>query len=338
MLSPPIDQVVDVPKVVAARRMGSYTQIEVKFFRVFAVASAVLAFAIAVLGSWVRINDAGLTCPDWPLCQGQLVPSLHGGIVLEWSHRLVAFVEGFVVLGAIVTGFRARRTVAGVGPVLTALGVIFLIQVSLGGATVLLGNSPLSVMLHWGMGMALLATLTTLAILAILAPAPRVDARIGDGAAPALAAAAIFAFVTMCIGAYVSSSYAGLACATVPACDGTLLGTTNAQLVQMLHRLAAFSFAAVALFATVVAWQSGVARVRAFASVGLALIALQIGLGIANVVWHLPIALREAHAANAGATFLAFVIAAVLAALDTALVGATSGRASRARSRIATNA
>ncbi|MBD5656989.1 MAG: COX15/CtaA family protein, partial [Candidatus Eremiobacteraeota bacterium] len=61
-----------------------------KLFRGFAVASALLAFAIAVLGSWVRINNAGLTCPDWPLCHGQLVPALNGGVVLEWSHRLVA--------------------------------------------------------------------------------------------------------------------------------------------------------------------------------------------------------------------------------------------------------
>lgn len=310
-----------------------------KLFRGFAVASAVLAFAIAILGSWVRINNAGLTCPDWPLCNGQLVPTLHGGVVLEWSHRLVAFLEGFVVLGAIVTGLRARAKIAGVTPVLVALGIIFVMQVSLGGATVFLANSPFSVMLHWGMGMGLLATLTALAVLATLAPAPGTIARIGDGASPALALAAGFAFVTMCVGAYVSSSYAGLACATVPACDGTLLGTSSAQLVQMLHRLAAFAFAAVAIFATLAAWQTGSsARVRAFASLGMLLVLGQIALGIGNVLWHLPIVLREAHAANAGATFLAFVIAAVLASLERNRAPAVTGERAHARPRIATNA
>ena len=308
-----------------------------KFFRVFAVGSALLAFAIAILGSWVRINNAGLTCPDWPLCHGQLVPNLQGGVVLEWSHRAVAFLESFVVLGAIVTGIRARKIVAGVRPVLAALAVIFLIQISLGGATVLLANSPLSVMLHWGMGMALLATLTMLATLAILAPAPHTIPRLGEGAAPALGLAAGFAFVTMCLGAYVSSSYAGLACASVPACDGTLLGTTSAQLLQMSHRLAAFAFSAVALFATVVAWQSGVARVRAFASLGLTLVGAQNALGVGNVIWHLPIVLREAHAANAGATFLAFVIAATLAALEPSPASMPSLAGSRVGPRIATN-
>jgi len=292
----------------------------VKLFRGFAVSSAILAFALAILGSWVRINDAGLTCPDWPLCRGELVPALHGGVVLEWSHRLVAFVESFVVLGAIVTGFRERRRIAGVMPALVALGIVFAIQVSLGGATVLLANSPVSVMLHWAMGMALLAVLTTLAALAVAGPRP--DGIPSEGAraalqsaVPALGLATCFAFVTMCVGAYVSSSYAGLACATVPACDGTLLGHGPGQFVQMLHRIAACGFLVVAVFAAFAGWNDGSRRVRAFSALGLTLVCVQIGLGIANVVWQLPIALREAHAANAVATFLAFVLATVLASV-----------------------
>ncbi len=289
-----------------------------KLFRGFALAGALLAFALAVLGSWVRINDAGLTCPDWPLCHGALVPSLQGGVILEWSHRFIALLEGFVVIGAIVTGFRERKRIAGVTPALVALGIVFACQVLLGGATVLLANSPFSVMLHWGMGMAFLGTLTVLAVLALLAPSPSrgTAVEIGESVAPPLAAAAGLAFITMCAGAYVSSSYAGLACPTVPACNGTLFGTDPAQLAQMLHRLAAFTFAGVAAFATFAAVRGGSRRVAVFAVAGLALVALQIGLGIANVVWQLPLGLREAHAANAGATFVTFVIAAVLAALD----------------------
>ncbi len=312
-----------------------------KLFRGFAVASAALAVVIAVLGSWVRINDAGLTCPDWPLCRGALIPSLHGGVVLEWSHRLVALVESLVVLGAIVTGLRARSVVAGVTPTLVALGIVFALQVSLGGATVFLANSPLSVMLHWGMGMALLATLTILAVLSVLAPARKLAeaqfAGVGAGAAPALAIAAAVAFATMCAGAYVSSSYAGLACTTVPACDGTLLGNNPGQFVQMVHRLAGCAFALVATFATGVALQVGSPRVRAFATLGAALVVAQIALGLGNVVWHLPIALREAHAANACAAFLAFVVAAVLAALEPSRALALPASA-RAPQRIASGA
>ena len=312
-----------------------------KLFRGFAVASAALAFVLAVLGSWVRINDAGLTCPDWPLCHGALLPALGGGVVLEWSHRLVAFIEGFVVLGAIVTGWQMRARIAGVTPALAALGIIFLAQVALGGATVLLANSPLSVMLHWGMAMALLATLTTLALLSLVAPPPVAGARataLGEGAAPALGFAAACAFATMCIGAYVSSSYAGLACATFPSCDGSLWGTTWLQLAQMLHRVAALSFAIVALLATTVALQLGSLRVRAYALGGCALIVVQIALGAANVVWQLPVVLREAHAANAAVTFLTFVVAAVLATLEPHRSTAVARERAASPRQIASNA
>jgi len=309
----------------------------VKLFRGFAVASAVLAFVIAVLGSWVRINGAGLTCPDWPLCHGQLVPSLAGGVVLEWSHRLVAFVEGFVLIGAIVTGIRVRRRIAGVTPTLVALGAIFLIQVSLGGATVLLSNSPVSVVLHWGMAMALLGALTVLATLATLAPVSGLaEHRFTGSSAPAFSIVAGFAFVTMCVGAYVSSSYAGLACPSFPLCHGTMWGVGVSQNVQMLHRIAAVSFAVVAAFTTAATFSMASRRVRACATAGLILIALQIGLGVGNVLWRLPTGLREAHAANAGLTFLAFVLAATLAALEP-YRAAAAARGSLAARSIATN-
>jgi heme a synthase len=300
-----------------------------KLFRALAVTGAILAIALAVLGSWVRIKGAGLTCPDWPLCHGKLVPSLEGGVVLEWSHRLVALLEGGVLVATFMAGWRVRERIAGVGPALAALAAIFAAQVVLGGATVQLGNSPLSVMLHWAMAMALIATLTVLALLALIAPEPGRSRAGADPIAAGLAAAAFLAFVTMCLGAYVSSAGAGLACASFPGCDGPLLGTTWPQAVQMFHRFAAGGFALVAVIAAGNALRSRSVEVRAFACAGIALLALQAGLGALNVLWNLPVALREAHATNATLTFLAFVIAAALETLAPAR--STHALAERAR-------
>src|SRR3978361_673950 len=102
-------------------------------FRAFSLSAAVAALLVAVLGSWVRINGAGMSCPDWPLCHGALVPSLAGGVVFWWAHRLVALIEGFVVLAALWTGWRARTSIAGVRPVLGFIGAVFVVQVALGG-------------------------------------------------------------------------------------------------------------------------------------------------------------------------------------------------------------
>jgi heme A synthase len=293
-------------------------------FRAFSIAAAVAAFALAVLGSWIRINGAGMTCPDWPLCNGHIIPPLDGGVILEWSHRMVAFFEGFLLIGAIVTGWRARARIAFIVPVLIFIGAVFAVQVGLGAATVALANNPPSVVWHWGTAMALLAGLFALAILAIAEPEPGRRPPVQTGLYPLIGASALAAFAAMCAGAYVSSSGAGLACLNFPACDGSWTGTTAAQTAQMLHRAAAGLFFVLATAAAYWAALSSTIRVRLAVLTGYTLIVVQIVLGIANVVWLLPMPLREAHAANAGATFIAFVCAFVLATLDGTRRRATS--------------
>ncbi len=292
-----------------------------------------LTLALAVLGSWVRINGAGMTCPDWPKCRGELVPALSGGVVLEWSHRVLAMTVGFVIIAAFVAGWRVRREIAGVVPTLFTLVAIFVIQVSLGGITIFQANSPPSVMMHWAVAMLLLTTLIFLAMLAFVAPPAHsgVPAIRSGAPIPALAVATLFAYVTMCIGSYVSSSGAGLACATFPACDGTLTGSTAPQVLQMLHRIAAASFLVAAVVAAAIVAQSAMPRVRAWALGGAALALLQVALGISNVIWRMPTLLREAHAANAVLTFLAFVVATFLATVDPvpAMASVTKGLSMR---------
>ena len=284
-------------------------------FRAFSLAAAASAFLVVVLGSWVRINGAGMTCPDWPLCHHALVPALVGGVALEWSHRLFAFIDGFLVLGALWTGWRARKQVAGVSGVLAFVAAVFLVQVALGGLTVALSNSPWSVVVHWATAMLLLGGLTALAILAVVTP-QRIAIR-RSALSSILVVCAALAFVTMIAGSYVSSSGAGLACATLPACDGgSWSGSFPAQFAQMTHRWLAATFL---LFATLAAYAAALGttpRVRVAALFAYGLVILQIMLGFANVAWSLPTILREAHAADAVATFLAFVASLVFAGID----------------------
>ena len=274
-----------------------------------------MAFLVAVLGSWTRINGAGMACPDWPLCKGLLVPELRGGVILEWTHRLFVLLESLLLLGVFAAGWRARKSAAGIGRGLAVLAVVFLVQVVLGGVTVQLGNSPVSVVWHWGMAMALLATLTVLALLTY----PRGTALAANGrAAGALAVAAGSTLVARCLGAFVSSSNAGLACATFPLCDGGTLGVTPPQIAQMLHRAAATLVVISALVAVFVARGAPSRRVRRAAFAGCALAVVQFGLGAANVFAAMPTALREVHAANAVVTFLAFVVGTACGTLDAA--------------------
>jgi heme A synthase len=281
-----------------------------------------------MLGSWTRINGAGMTCPDYPLCHGEFIPSMGGGTLWEWTHRLTAAILSLLVLAVLGTAWKHRRDAAFVTPVGLVIAGLFAFQVFLGAATVHLSNSPMSVVWHWGTAMAFVASLTCMAIFAYAA-----DAR-GTGASRRqlaltgiLGGTALVAFITMCVGAYVSSSGAGLACIDIPGCAGNVVVYTPGQAVQMLHRFvaAACLLTAVISFAFVWAMRAS-ARVRAAATLGLLLVFVQVLLGLLNVALRLPIDLREAHAANAALVFLSFVSATAFATLDASTSSAQAAR------------
>ena len=56
--------------------------------------------ALIVIGGATRVMEAGLACPDWPLCYGSFLPLGHMNlrVFLEWFHRLDAFLVGILIL------------------------------------------------------------------------------------------------------------------------------------------------------------------------------------------------------------------------------------------------
>ncbi len=68
--------------------------------------------ALVAIGGATRVMEAGLACPDWPLCYGSLLPGrqMNMQVFLEWFHRLDAFLVGvaLVVLFGLSVGYRHR--------------------------------------------------------------------------------------------------------------------------------------------------------------------------------------------------------------------------------------
>jgi cytochrome c oxidase assembly protein subunit 15 len=66
--------------------------------------------ALVAIGGATRVMEAGLACPDWPLCYGGLLPGrqMNLQVFLEWFHRLDAFLVGLALLVLTALSFRFR--------------------------------------------------------------------------------------------------------------------------------------------------------------------------------------------------------------------------------------
>src|SRR5215831_18488850 len=136
------------------------------------LATTALLFGLIVIGSVVRTTGSGLACPDWPLCQGQLIPPFQLNVLIEWFHRLVALLVSlllFATCGWALLRSEVRSRLGG----LAALAVVLLFaQVVLGALTVWKLLSPLVVSSHLAVALLLFSTLLMLALSA--------QSRIGD--------------------------------------------------------------------------------------------------------------------------------------------------------------
>jgi cytochrome c oxidase assembly protein subunit 15 len=107
----------------------------------YAVFTAFSTFLLLIAGALVTSNDAGLSVPTWPLAWGSVAPPMFGGIVYEWSHRVIAASVGFltIILAVWLWVAEKRSWMRWLG--LAALGGV-IAQGILGGLTVRMYQPP----------------------------------------------------------------------------------------------------------------------------------------------------------------------------------------------------
>ena len=291
--------------------------------RALALAAVVLTFVVVVVGAYVRLSDAGLGCPDWPLCYGRPIPEKFADAMdearawKEMAHRYLAGTLGILLFVLLITAWRTRQS-----PWLaSAIAALVVFQATLGKWTVTLLLKPAIVVAHLAGGMALLGLLVWL-FLSRSAP-PRVPAL----RVPAVLALTVLS-VQILLGGWVSANYAALACPDLPLCLGQALppmdfgnafhllrelGRTHAGELLPQAALVAIHWTH-RMFALVVVIVVGWAAARAYKMskpLGVAIALLLIGqllLVIANVAFHLPLALAAAHNAGAAALLVSLVV------------------------------
>ena len=313
-------------------------------YRLLILATLGLAFVVVVVGAYVRLSDAGLGCPDWPLCYGQPLPgdiADRDALAKAWKemgHRYLAGTLGLLILLISMWSWRARRSPG----LATALLALVIFQATLGAWTVTMLLRPAIVTAHLLGGMAILALLAWLALTQFPHTGRAPELRV-----PAALALAVLA-IQIALGGWVSSNYAALACPDLPLChgqglppmdfanafhvlrelgqtpQGALLPREALTAIHWSHRM--FALLAVA----VIGWAAfrALEVSKGLAALVAALLVLQFSLGVANVLVSRPLGLAAAH--NAGAALLlAALVVLNFSAFRGSLAGSLPHRASK---------
>jgi cytochrome c oxidase assembly protein subunit 15 len=328
-----------------------------------------LALLVVLLGAYTRLTHAGLGCPDWPGCYGFIsVPQTETQLAHaelhypqtpveaqkgwnEMIHRYFAGSLGLLIVALAIVALRKRDGFEQPFKLPLLLVAVVIAQAAFGMWTVTLKLWPQVVTGH------LLGGFTTLSLLFLLTlrlsgrwpPLMAVPLQLRQLAAFGL----LLVIAQIALGGWVSSNYAAVACIDFPTCHGQLWPTMDfangfhlsqhigpnylgGQLdsdartaIHMTHRLGALL---VTLTLLLLAWRLRAEGLSKLAGLLLLALALQITLGVSNVLLHLPLAVAVAH--NAGGAVLLLVLVlinfrlrAVAVAQSARFAGALSGGA-----------
>lgn len=324
-----------------------------RYFRVLVLIATVLALSVVVLGAYVRLTDAGLGCPDWPGCYGELtVPQSEAAITKaqaafplstlvvgkawrEMAHRYLAGTLGLIVLAIFLLGWKAKNEIKCSAWTPSFLVVLISFQAMLGMWTVTMLLKPAIVSGH------LLGGMTTLAVLTWLAHRhwgySSSNMIKSNRFKLAIRFALLILFMQIFLGGWTSTNYAALACTDFPTCHGAWMPAMDFKdafhMVRELGQSAsggALSLASI----TAIQWTHRVGALISLIYLGalglsaleywqlkrlgillLTVLLTQIVLGISNLLLHLPLVLAVAHNLTAG------LLVIILVALNSKITG-----------------
>jgi cytochrome c oxidase assembly protein subunit 15 len=308
--------------------------------------AVLVAFCVIVLGAYVRLSHAGLGCPDWPGCYGHITWPEHDHEVntanqnfpdrpvethKAWKEMVHRYLAGTLVLLVLLVNYlvwkktyryQHLRLLAG------SILVLILFQAALGMWTVTLKLLPMVVTAH------LLGGLATFSLLLWLALKSDRIGRYNPSHSirklrPLIISSLLVLVLQIFFGGWTSANYSALACPDFPTCqnawwpqtdymegfriwreigvdyEGGVLDLEARVAIHWTHRIWAIvtfivlSFLAIRLLQTPVLQRAG--------AVLFAMLLTQVSLGIANVLFFLPLANAVTHTAMA-ALLLAMMI------------------------------
>ncbi len=292
---------------VSSKSTNSAQANSIVLIRRMALGIAIVTWMVMAIGSATRIMNAGLACPDWPLCYGTILPAeqMNLQVFLEWFHRLVASSVGFATIALCSASWYFRKSLPKWLPWATSGSLsLVIVQGILGGLTVTQLLRFDIVTAHLGTGLLFFSSL--------LAIATALSISVGEvqTSPPKLAwlglTAAICVYLQSILGALVASQWALHQCfATQDMCI-----VLNAHLLGVIP--ATFASIAVVITSWLTKLTSPLLR-RVSVIAGLLVIA-QVAIGYATYKLHLQVEpLTVAHQAIGSALLGTLICFTVLA-------------------------
>ena len=262
----------------------------------------VALIALVGIGGATRVMEAGLACPDWPLCYGSLLPGrqMNLQVFLEWFHRLDAFVVGVGLLVLTAVSWLWRRELPRAVPPLAAASVVLVaVQGGLGALTVTL-LLPFQVVTAHLITALLLVVLLSVCTQVLLEPSAASTTPTTDRYWPVLTGLVLVLLLGQCLlGGLMATQWAA----------GRCFSSGEACRWLLAHRLGARPAGLLVLFTAALAlWRrpgdrllAGIAAVAVLAQIALGVFSLRLTLAVPAVT--------VAH--QIGAALLVAVLAAL---------------------------
>jgi len=278
---------------------------------------AIATLFLMAVGSATRVMNAGLACPDWPLCYGQLVPTqqMNLQVFLEWFHRFDASLIGFSTILLAGLSWWWRKDLPNWLPWASTVAFLLIVfQGVLGGLTVTQMLRFDIVTAH--LGTALLFFSVLIAIATALIPDQNIEPTYSQMTTKRLGRVAAIAtglvYLQSLIGGLVASQWALHQCFN----GSQLCNVMHGHLVGVVPPTVATIFLAWWTWRTPEIPNS----LNKLATISISLVAVQIILGIATFKLHLQVEPLTVTHQVIGASLLGTLVAfTILAMKDTKL-------------------
>jgi cytochrome c oxidase assembly protein subunit 15 len=306
-----------------------------------AMLAAIIAFCVIVLGAWVRLSHAGLGCPDWPGCYGQVTwpeatheieaanqafperPFESTKAWREMVHRYLAGILMLLVFAMTWMTWRDPMAEKSLKVLSASLVLMIIFQALLGMWTVTLKVMPVIVMAHLLGGLISFSLILWMVFSSRANPGAGADRR-SRSMRTAIIGAIMVLSMQIALGGWTSANYAALACPDVPMCTGQWWPDANFSEGFVLWREVGVDYeggildhpSRVAVHLThrigavvtllvmlVLAWRLiKIPQLQTGGRLLVVLVLAQFTLGVLNIALFLPLPNAVAH--NAGAVLL----------------------------------